>query len=112
MIGTLSYFMLLRYPIRKVFSYFHASWNPRTNILNVCITFFLLSYTKLLFVSIDLLVAVNTYNKRGEIISTVLLYDPSIIFFSAEHIPFVIFAFSTMLMFMFLPVCVLLLYPT
>ena len=104
--------VLFSYPIRKVFSYFHASWDPRTNILNVYITFFLLSYTKLLFASISLLVAVNTYNKRGEITSTVLLYDPSIIFFSAEHIPYVILAMSTILTFILLPACVLLFYPT
>ena len=68
-------FVLISYPIKRFLNYFHGSWDPKRNILNVYVTFFLLSYTKLLFVSISLLVAVNSYNKRGELTSTVLLYD-------------------------------------
>ena len=85
-------FVLVSNPIKKFFSYFRAAWDPKRNILNVYITFFLLSYTKLLFVSISLLIAVKSYNKRGKLTSTVLLYDPSINFFSTEHLPYVILA--------------------
>ena len=105
-------FVLISYPIRKVFNCFHSTWDPKRNILNAYITFFLLSYTKLLFVSIRLLTAVKLYNKRGDLVSVVLLYDPSISFLNMEHIPYVTLAFSTILIFILLPVCFLLLYPT
>ena len=105
-------FVLVSYPVKKLHSYFHASWDPKRNILNVYFTFFLLSYTKLLFVSISLLIAVNSYDKRGKLTSTTLLYDPSINFFSTEHVPYAILALLTILIFILLPVCFLLLYPT
>ena len=56
------------------------NWNPKETILNTCATFLLLSYSKLLFVSISLLFNVHTYDCSGYVIpnSTVLLYDHNI----------------------------------
>ena len=55
-------FVFISYPIKRFLNYFHASWDPKRNILNVFVTFLLLSYTKLLFVSISLLVASSVLN--------------------------------------------------
>ena len=90
------------------------NWNPKETILNTCATFLLLSYSKFLFVSLNLLSNVHTYNCSGEMVSnsTVLLYDPTIRFFHSEHIPYVILALSVIVIFVLLPPLFLLFYPT
>ena len=107
-------FIFVSYPIRKCLTMFHTSWDPRQTILNTFITFFLLSYSKLLFVSINLLIASQSRNSRGERVpnTTVLLYDPSIRFFHSEHIPYAIFALLVIVLFILLPPLLLVLYPT
>ena len=102
----------LSFPFRKCFN--NTSWNPRRTILNTFATFLLLSYSKLLFTSLHLLLASPSYNSRGERISSSaqLFYDPTINFFHSEHIPYVITALFIILIFITLPPLLLLLYPT
>lgn len=104
----------MSYPIRKCFKSICAAWNPKTTILSTFATFFLLSYSKFLFVSIGLLLAVVSYNSKGETVSNsaVLLYDPTIRYFHSEHIPYAVLALSVLLIFVLLPCLFLLLYPT
>ena len=107
--------LLISYPIRRCTKIFRTTgWDPRRTILNTFITFFLLSYSKLLFASINLLIASQSFNSRGELVpnTTVLLYDPSIRFFHSEHIPYAIFALVVIVVFILLPPLVLVLYPT
>ena len=96
-------------PIRKCFN---STWNPRKTILNTFITFFLLSYSKFLFVSINLVSAVQIYNSHGKTDSKVLLYDPTIRYFHSEHIPYVILAITILVVFILVPPLFLFLYPT
>ena len=95
---------------------YRSNWNPKETILKTCATFLLLSYSKFLFVSINLFLAVHVpiYNCRDELVppSTVLLYDPTIKFIHSEHIPYVILAVSVIIVFVLLPPLLLLLYPT
>ena len=90
------------------------NWNAKERVLNACVTFLLLAYSKLLFVSFSLLIAVCSYNCKGEIIpnSTVLLFDPTVKYFHSAHIPYVIIALSIIFMFVILPPLILCLYPT
>ena len=104
---------MLSMPLRKLFSYFHERWDPKQSILSTFATFLLLSYSKLLFVSCNFLIAVRSYNSTGDLIpnSTVLLYDPNIPYFKSEHIPYIIAALLA-LIFILLPPLFLLFYPT
>ena len=90
------------------------NWNPKRAILKTCATFLLLSYSKILFVSINLIFAVPLYDCSGSSISdnTVLLFDPSVTLFHSNHIPYVILALSIIAVFVVLPPLLLLLYPT
>ena len=101
-------------PVKWLFQLFKRNWNPKTTILNACVTFILLAYSKLLFTSVNLLFGVRSYNSEGEVVpgSTVLLYDPTIKFFHAKHIPYVVLALSVIVVFVILPPLLLLLYPT
>ena len=100
-------------PIRKLFHLVYKDWNPKQSLFSTFATFFLLSYSKVLFVSINLLFAVESYDIHGQPIpnSTVMLYDPSIKFFSSEHIPYAILAIAIVFVFVVLPPLCLLLYP-
>ena len=82
--------------------------------MNTFTTFFLLSYSKFLFVSINLLSAVQVYNSHGKVDSKVLLYDPTIRirYFHSEHIPYAILAASILVVFILVPPLFLVLYPT
>ena len=104
----------LSFPIKKIASLRRGRWNPRETILNTCITFLLLSYSKLLFVSVSLILPVPSYDCNGDVIknSTTLIFDPSIRFLSPEHIPYIILALLVIVIFVILPPLVLLLYPT
>jgi hypothetical protein len=104
----------LTIPVKSFFRLFHRNWNPKTTILNTFGTFILLAYSKLIFVSINLLFAVYTYDSSGEPIpnSTVLLFDTNVKFLHSEHIPYVILALSIIFIFVLPPPLLLLFYPT
>ena len=101
-------------PIVKIASLRRGRWSPRETILNTCITFLLLSYSKLLVVSVYLLIPTPSYNCNGDMItnSTALLFDPSIRFLHPEHIPYMVLAMFVIAVFVILPPLALLLYPT
>ena len=101
-------------PLTKCFSKCSDSWNPKQKILNTFATFFLLSYTKLLFTSIQFVLVVYSYNSKGEQISDsgVLLLDPSVKSFHSQHIPYVVLTLIILVVFILLPPLFLLLYPT
>lgn len=104
----------LAIPVKKFFSLFHKRWNPKRTILNTCVTFILLTYSKLLCTSMNLIFGIQSYDINGDVApnSTVLFYDPSVRFFHSEHIPYAILALSIMVIFVLFPPLLLLLYPT
>ena len=104
----------LTIPVKSFFRLFHRNWNPKTTILNTFGTFILLAYSKLIFVSINLLFAVYTYDSSGEAVlnSTVLLFDTNVKFFHSEHIPYAVLALSVIFIFVLPPPLLLLFYPT
>ena len=103
------FILFVSYPIRRC-----TAWDPRRTILNTFITFFLLSYSKFLFVSINLLIASQSFNSKCERVpnTIVLLHDPSIGFFHSEHISYAVFALLVIAVFVLFPPLLLVLYPT
>ena len=99
------------HPLRGCLS---KSWDPKTTILHTFATFFLFSYTKLLYTSISLLLVVHSYNVTGKKSpnSAVLLFDPSIKFLHFDHAPYATIALLTLLICIVPPPMLLLLYPT
>ena len=76
-------------------------------------SFLLLSYSKILSVSFQLLARTKLYDPYGLLKGqTVLFYDASIQYFSATHLPFALLAICVSFTFVVLPALVLLLYPT
>ena len=88
-------------------------WDTKASLIDVFATFLLLSYSKVLFVSLYMLEGTKIYTAEGENISFtsyVLSVDASVHYLSKEHLPFVIIAILN-LIFILLPPILLVFYP-
>ena len=95
----------------KKLSCFKSNKNSTTTIVDLFCTFFLLSYSKLCFSPIMTFMFTNLFKANSTQIQSVLLGDPSLISFSAEHLPYVVFSASVLLVFGVIPVFLLAVYP-
>ena len=94
------------------FSHFRKQWDIRTSLVDAFATLLLLSYTKLLSVSIDLLVPTIMYDIHGKPLPNLYLYyDGSTEYFGREHLSFGITACLVLLIFITFPLLFLCLYP-
>ena len=84
-------------------------WDSKASIIDVLATFLLLSYSKLVVVSLYLLQRSSIHN-FGSGTSHVLHVDATVRFLSEEHLPFAIIAFL-IVVFTFLPPLLLIFYP-
>ena len=100
-------------PFYKCLGRFKRTWNIKESIIHTFATFLLLSYSKIIYVSSQLLHGTYLYNSKGEIVGPVVFYfDPTMIFFSKEHLPFAIISVFVIVVFVVLPPLLLILYPT
>ena len=90
---------------------FRRTWQPKTSTMDAFAAFILLSYTKFIQVSLCLLTPSRVFNDSGNIVDTVLRYDPSIHYFGRAHLPYAILAIFVLLTFGAIPPILLLLYP-
>ena len=98
-------------PFHRFFARFRRQWNVQNSIMDALITFFLLSTMKLLNVSFDLLIFTRLYTADGHSIGLYLYYDPNVKYFHSQHLPYAVLAVTVLVIFIFLPVSLLLLYP-
>ena len=98
-------------PFRKCFIRFRRKWDIQNSLVDAFATFLLLSYVKLLSVSFDILMPTPVLDKWGNQVSTVLYYDGTITYFGMEHLPYALTAIILLLVFIFLPILLLFLYP-
>ena len=96
--------------IWKPFSTFlteRLNWDIHSSIVKVFPTFLLLSYGKLLNVTLDMLVPTRLYNVTGDSLGLYLYYDASYKYFSQEHLPYAILALSITFIFLLPPPMIL-----
>ena len=100
-------------PFRFLFSYYRKNWDVRTSVIDAYATFFLLSFTKFLSVSFDLLFPKRVYELHQHHYNYFLglYYAADIEYFGSEHLPYGILAIIMCLFFVILPVTTLVLYP-
>ena len=85
--------------------------NSKTTIVDIFATFFFLSYTKLCFISQLIFGNTKIYRANSTQTYAVLLVDPSVQYFSKEHIPYVVIGVLVLLIFGVLPALLLAVYP-
>ena len=90
---------------------FRRKWEAKTSIIDAFATFIVLSYTKIILVSISLLTPTDVLLTDGTSVGKILNYDPSVNFFQGDHLPFAILALVILVAFA-IPPLLLLLYPS
>ena len=93
-------------PFRQLFTMFKKNWDIRTSVIDSFATVFLLSYTKVLNVSSDILVFTSVYNLDGSV-SYRLYYDSTLVLFKGKHLPYAILGISFLTVFVLIPTVVL-----
>jgi len=96
-----------------LFSLFRKNWDIKTSAIDVFATFFLLSTTKFLSVSFDLLAPIRVYQlyKDHYNYTLGLYYAQDIAYFGKEHIPYAVLAIVFMCIFVISPIACLAFYP-
>ena len=97
-------------PFRKVFMVFKQNWNFKTSLIDAFSTFFLLSFSKVISMSFDLLMPVQVYTAQSSKCTWALYYDGSIDYFGKQHLPYAILALLFLVFFVIIPVATLLFY--
>ena len=99
-------------PIGRCFARFHQKWNTHNTIVDSFGTFIVLSYSKVCWISFQLL-AFHSLDSNDSNIehNRVLLVDASISYWHPDHIPYFIIAVVFMSTYITLPPLLLLFYP-
>jgi hypothetical protein len=86
---------------------------PKSSIISHFSTFLLLAYSKILFVSLNLITVTYIYKMDGNLLdgSSRVYYNASVPYLGSHHLPYFILAFVTTLVFNIVPLLVLFLYP-
>ena len=110
--SNIHFIVLLWKPFHRCFVNFRRDWNIKTSLVDAFATFLLLSYTKFLSVSLDLLTPVQVMNSHSKTINQWYLYlDATIEFFGRKHLPYAILALAVVIVFILLPLLLMCLYP-
>ena len=100
--------MCILRPFYYVFARFRKEWNLRTTLIDAFVTFFILSTTKLLHVSVSLLLCVILHRSNGKAVDLHLYVDATIEYFGPTHRPCAILAIFVTFFLLVMPVCLLL----
>ena len=98
-------------PMTQLLHWFHKESMTSISFIEVFCTFFLLSYVKILNTSLNLLTPVQVVNMTGHVLHTYAYYDGSVEYFGSQHLPYAILAICISILFNFLPIVFLCLYP-
>ena len=98
-------------PFRCIFIAMRKNWNVKNSIIDAYVTFFLLSFVKLLNISIDILTPSKVTELTTGNSTWVLYYDGTVDYFGVTHLPYVILTIIIDLVLIVAPVILLVLYP-
>ena len=99
-------------PVQSVFSHIRHQCNIKKSLVDVFVTFHLLSYMKILNTSFDILMPTKLYTMQGIPISRhFLFYDGSQMLFKGEHQCYIFLAVIMFILFNAFPLLLLILYP-
>ena len=98
-------------PFHKWFVHFTKILDIRSSIVKVFATFLLLSYMKLLNVTLDILLPTAGYSVVNGSQTWYVYYDASYKYFSEHHLPYAIMSIIIFIVFIVTPLMVLILYP-
>ena len=90
---------------------FRSQMDIRGSLVDAYATFFILSYVKILSVSIDILLPATLFDIQGHTVDKYYLYyDGTVEFFGETHRPYAILAIAVLVVFIFSPLLLLIVY--
>ena len=98
-------------PLTACFTKFKEEWKIRDSLIHTIATFLLLSYTKVVVVSIRILNGTVIYNVNGDGVALVPYFSTQDSYFHGEHAAYAMLAILTLSTLVAIPPIVLLLYP-
>ena len=99
-------------PFYRCFRCIRKEWDIRNTLIGAFATFILLSYVKILNISLDLLTPVTLYDLKGQTLKQFYLnMDGTVEYFGKEHLPYGVLAVVMALLFNILPLILLCLFP-
>jgi hypothetical protein len=99
-------------PIKMCVRCHRNTWNVHTSLIEIFASFILLSYVKILGVSIQILAFTATYDVYGNKLQQYYTYyDSTIEYFGSSHLPYAILAITVSSIFVILPFLLLAVYP-
>ena len=99
-------------PFVSFFIKFRRVWSIKSSLVDAFATFLLLSYVKILSVSVDLLMPVLLYNQMGHTLPQLYLFNQGdVAFLGSHHLPYACLALFFLLTFTLLPMLLLFFYP-
>ena len=101
--------VLMWRPFHKCFTHFRRQWNPKATIIHAFASFILIAYIKVAVISCTLLK--NSFLNDGRASRLTVYVDPSIKSFSSSHAPYAALGLLALIIFTFLPLLTLTLYP-
>lgn len=99
-------------PIHKYYVRIHRNIAPRTTLIDAFATALILSYSRLMFISLVLLRPTPMYTPDGVTAKLVVYVDGSIDYLSTPHLPFVFLGIAIIFIFNIVPVVFLFAYQT
>ena len=97
-------------PFQRVFANFRQSWNLHTTLIDAFVTFFILSTTKILHVSVSVLVSVRLRDPEDNKLDLVWYEDASIKFFDSYHRWYGLVAIIAITVLIIMPIALLMSY--
>lgn len=106
--------VILWKPFHKCFACIRRTWNPKASVVSAFATFLLLSYAKLLLVSVNLSFYTSSISDMfGKTVSNCVMFYATEVQCSGKfHLLYVLVSWAVILAFVLLPTFILILYPT
>ena len=98
-------------PFINCFARCRRQWDIQNSLVDAFATFLLLSYVKFLCISFDILMPIFPWDMESTIQPAIVYYDGTLEYFGQEHLPYALLALAVLLVFTFLPILLLCLYP-
>ena len=90
---------------------FRRKNSTKASMIDVFATFLLLTYSKILYINIDLLTPTVPVDPSGKSVGTFLYMDPNYVYFGPDHLPYGVLALILLITLNVAPFLLLLLYP-
>ena len=99
-------------PFGICFAKFKANWSVGDSVIHAFATLIMLSSFALMYETYALTASVSVRNASGTFSKALLYFDPTVVAYSTEHIPYAIVAVLLCFLLAFIPAILLCLYPT